>query len=276
MTPIRFRSLVLASLLPVVAILATGGAAAATTVDDSSSSRTSSEPTSEPSTPLVFTPAAAGTASYYPMGPQTNVALADLAGWELCYTDLYGTADVDLYGSGGILDELCTGDFLLLGGGPVATGTLTVLAAAPRTDVLFVLPPDETTVHVANGSGWYFNDDWSWGFVRAGDTPEKSECDVSTDGSNDQKLCWHVFNQQLTYGYRAGAQQGLNDSEDYARYIYHAAAIEGLAPDPELTDPELADTGVTVDASAAAGAAALVLLMGVGGLALAYRRRAVR
>jgi len=46
---------------------------------------------------------------------------------------------------------------------PVGTNTYGVLAQAPRADVIFPTPVDTTTVHVANGSAWYFNSNQSWG-----------------------------------------------------------------------------------------------------------------
>lgn len=254
--------------------MSTGGAAVASATADPSSSSSSSQnaPSSTPapeSATTITSPAAAGTATYYPSGPQQNVPQADLTGWELCYTDLYGTPSAPIYGAGGVLDELCTGDYLLLAGAPVGSTTLTLLAAAPRTDVLFVTPQDSETVHVANGSGWYFNDDYSWGFLLEGDIPDKDECDVRDDGAVDLRLCWHVFGQELTGGYRLGSVEDLNDSQDYARFIYHAADIAAPAPAPE----ELAATGTDLPVATAVGLGGLTLVAGALIVVVATRRR---
>jgi hypothetical protein len=165
---------------------------------------------------LLAAAATPALAAYYPSGPQTFVDKSRLDGWQLCFSDLYA----DTHSLNGILSQ-CSGDPLMLAGGLNGSQTLTVLAAAPRADVLFDTGTSNTP-HDANGSGWYFNDDWSWGFAKQGDPIERAECD-DLDGPNpDLRLCWHTIDGGgfLEPGYRAGATQGLNDSTDYARYIY--------------------------------------------------------
>src|SRR5262245_30777535 len=81
---------------------------------------------------LTAVPAAAK-ALYYPFGPQAFVDKSQLEGWQLCFTDTYAdTAD----SLSSVLTQ-CNQDLLMLAGGPTASPTLTVLAAAPRADVLF-------------------------------------------------------------------------------------------------------------------------------------------
>ena len=218
----------------------------------------------------VAGPAAAVDAppAYYPSGPQTSVAQADLAGWTLCYSGPYAASGVEaeLYGVGGIIDELCTGDYLMLAGGPLDDPILTVLAAAPRVDVLTDTTNDETTTHNANGSEWYFNDDWSWGYALAGDIVEKNNCDVE-DTNGEFRLCFHVDGQALDGGYRAGTNKGLNGSADWTRYIYQSNGTPA---------PALAATGVDVAAPLIAAGG----LLAVGAFALAFvataRRRTAR
>src|SRR3954454_3947761 len=80
---------------------------------------------------LAAIAAAPAQALYYPSGPQAFVPKTQLDGWQLCFSDLYGDTDS--------LDPLlasCNKDLLLLAGGPTASSTLTVLAAAPRSDVI--------------------------------------------------------------------------------------------------------------------------------------------
>jgi len=166
---------------------------------------------------LLAATASPARASYYPFGPQTFVDKSQLDGWQLCFSDLY--AD-DTHSLNGILSQ-CNGDPLLLAGGPTGSSTLTVLAAAPRADVLFDTGTSNTP-HDANGSGWYFNDNWSWGFAKQGDPIERAECDDLDSPNPDLRLCWHTSGMGgfLEGGYRAGATTGLNDSVDYTRYIF--------------------------------------------------------
>lgn len=204
--------------------------------------------------------------TYYPNGPQTNVDQAALAGWTLCYSGPYSDNNVALYGPGGIIDELCTGDYLMLAGGPLADPILTVLAAAPRADVLTDTTTDFTTTHNANGSEWYFNADRSWGFAGDGDTVNKNFCDIG--GANPElRLCWHSGNgfTGLYGGYRAGGNEGI--SPGWTRYIYQSNGTPA---------PALAATGVDVAAPLIAAGG----LLAVGVLAVAFmatiRRRAAR
>jgi hypothetical protein len=171
---------------------------------------------------LLVLAAAPAQALYYPSGPQTFVPKDQLDGWQLCFSDLYGATES--------LDNVlgpCNQDLLLLAGGPTDSPTFTVLAAAPRADVIFDTG-ESNTPHNANGTGWYFNANWSWGFAKEGDAINRDECDVVADqdpGPNpDLRLCWHTLggNGSLSGGYRAGAAVDLNDSTDYTRYVYQA------------------------------------------------------
>jgi len=163
--------------------------------------------------------------TYYPVGPQTSVNQSALVGWTLCYSGLYADDDVALYGAGGIISELCTGDYLMLAGGPLNDPILTVLAAAPRADVLTDTGTDFTTTQNANGSEWYFNPNHSWGFALGGDIVRKNSCD--TDDTNaESRLCFHTGDglaDHMSAGYRAGATEGLNFATDWTRYVYQAS-----------------------------------------------------
>jgi len=217
-------------------------------------------------------PASADTpATYYPPGPQVNVGQADLTGWTLCYSGPYGTSGVPLYGAGGILSALCTDDYLMLAGGPLDNPILTVVAAAPRADVIFDTTTDNTTTHSANGSEWYFNDTWSWGFAGAGDVVDKDNCDAA-DTNPDLRLCLHITgpaapDSTLDGGYRAGAVTGLNNSSDYTRYIYQADAIV-VPPAPA---PVLAATGL--DPAAPLLVATGLMVAGLSVVLIASMRR---
>jgi hypothetical protein len=175
-------------------------------------------------TAMAVTAAPAGAVSYYPSGPQVNVDKSQLAGWQQCFSDTYADDTSQLAG----IFSQCDKGLLLLAGGPTDSSTLTVLAAAPRADVLFETGSSDTP-HDANGSGWYFNDSWSWGFAKQGDPIIRDTCDVAatpgddpTGPNPDLRLCWHTNSGFLDNGYRAGAVIGLNSSTAYTRYIYEA------------------------------------------------------
>jgi hypothetical protein len=168
-------------------------------------------------------------AAYYPSGPQTFVDQTQLAGWGLCYSGPYSaTAQLS-----GILGFVCAeADPLLLAAGPTGSSTLTVLATAPRADVLFDTGTSNTP-HDANGSGWYFSPNYSWGFAKQGDQIERDPCDtVATDvpGPNpDRRLCWPTSGGSLSPGGRAGATFDISDGS-YTRYVYRPIPFASAAP----------------------------------------------
>lgn len=230
---------------------------------------------------LFAVPAAAtaadGPPAYYPSGPQQNVDPSALTDWTLCFTDTFADS-APLYGAGGILSELCTGDYLMLAGGAADSTELLLLAVAPRADVIFETGNDLTTSHAANGSEWYFNSSQSWGFALGGDAVNKDSCDYNAqdpaapETNSELRLCYHAGNDSITSGYRIG-NLDLNDDDSYVRYIYQSNGSAAVVPAPAAA-PTLPDTG--------ADASAPLLLAGgllVGGLALAaggvLRRRRI-
>jgi hypothetical protein len=97
------------------------------------------------------------------------------------------------------------------------------------------------TPHNANGSGWYFNPSWSWGFADQGDPIQRDECDVEGPPNAALRLCWHTNSGSLTGGYRAGAVEDLNSSEDYTRYIYQATTELALDAKPKKRRVEVGE-----------------------------------
>lgn len=208
---------------------------------------------------LLAVAASPAVALYYPSGPQAFVDKSQLDGWQLCFSGLYnGTESLDT-----VLTP-CNQELLLLAGGPTGSSTLTVLAAAPRSDVIFDTGTSDVP-HNANGSGWYFSPDWSWGFAREGDPIIRNECDVAggeEPGPNpDLRLCWHTLDGSLQGGYRAGAAINLNASTDYTRYVYQAprpsnafsARVKGRKLLVSVTSPgtaSVADAAAPLSASA--------------------------
>jgi hypothetical protein len=137
--------------------------------------------------------------SYLPVGPKINVPVDTVinSGWVECYRDVYDN-DVDI---DSVLEQ-CPGDRLMLACRETDSSTLMLLAQGERSDVTFDTGENSNVTHIANDVGWYFNigsnenadDDGqnAWGFVRAGDSVDKSNCDVDDTGANDERLCWHL------------------------------------------------------------------------------------
>jgi len=157
--------------------------------------------------------------SYYPSGPQTfvNESVPLSGGWVVCWSGTYQ----DTPSIASVLNA-CNGAYLMLASGPVGNPVLDVLAAAPRADVLFETGQyDYTTTHAANGSNWYYDSNWSWGFAGGGDAVYKSSCDgydvfgpgeggpIETD-----RLCWHTYGGSLSPGWRSGATLWLNNPQE--------------------------------------------------------------
>ena len=157
---------------------------------------------------------------YYPSGPQQNVPTTSLIGWTLCYQDLY---DVEMSTTIGMIQSSCTGTYTLMACAPVpSTGTYQLLAAGPTASVFTNTGSvtDSTVTTVANGVGWYFDTNFSWGFVPAADAPENNECDILSTPDDDLRLCWHTVSG--AGGYRCGSDLGLNGSTTYARFVFSA------------------------------------------------------
>jgi hypothetical protein len=156
---------------------------------------------------------------YFPSGPQVDVPEGDLAGWRQCYQDLYKNSGTTV---ASILAQ-CDRSKLLLACRRVGDPNFVLLAAAPRDDVLFDTGYDDVaTTHTANGSEWYFNDSYSWGFAAQGDEVGKISCDTYDFGANDKRLCWHAEEAAISGGYRCGATKDMNLRKTWERVIYHA------------------------------------------------------
>ena len=173
---------------------------------------------------LAASPAAAAT--YLPVGPQLNVAVGTVTGggWSLCYSATMAT----IFGSSAsVALSDCAGDRLLVAGRETGSGTLLVLAQALKTDVLFNTgTANNGTTNIANGTGWYNADNWSFGFVPAGETPNKNECDTA---SGIGRLCIHTLT--FTGGFRINDIQGLNDSSAYEKLVFTSSG-GAVVPEP--------------------------------------------
>ena len=150
------------------------------------------------------------------VGPQTNVPIASLSGWTQCYIDNYANSSTTL----AAIQAQCNQANLLLGCRVTGSNTLLVAAHAPRTDVLFDTGTTNTP-HNANGSGWYYNNSYSWGFALQGDALSRSSCDTGNTNP-ERRLCWHTGGGNINGGWRCGTNTGLNASVAYERIVYQA------------------------------------------------------
>jgi hypothetical protein len=191
--------------------------------------------------------------AYYPSGPQVDVPEATVTGggWTPCFTDKYAA---NLHAELPGLLTACTGKYLMLAGRAVGSDTLSLLAAAPRDDVLFDTGHGNTT-HQANGSEWYYSGDWSWGFANQGDAVERSNCDVL---AGPLRLCWHT--NDGSGGYRIGDTTGLNGSTAYERVVYQSG-VQTITF--TSTAPADAVPGVTYDVAATGGASGNPVTFGI-------------
>ena len=207
---------------------------------------------------LCTAPARAAPPPYYPPGPQKDVPRSALTGWDECHRSNYNDSNIPLAG----IFAACDGAFLLLAGGPVGAATFQVLAAAPRADVIFDTGHGNVP-HDANGSGWYFSSDWSWGFAPQGAAIARGYCDTvdssfQSGAFGDLRLCWHTVGcafGDLCAGWRSGRSDSLQGGRTtHERLIYES---DGTPEPPTLsaTDPPSPanDNAPRVQGSAEAG-----------------------
>lgn len=160
---------------------------------------------------------------YWQSGVQLNVPEADLVGWSECFTDNYDGSFTDLTQ---ILQQ-CDKAKLLLACRPVGDTTFSVVAMAPRDDVLYPCGSDPACTHDANGVGWYYDQFYSWGFAPAGSPVNRNSCDIIDSQSypgggaadGDSRICWHTGGA-LSSGWRCGKPDFLGSN--YERFIFEA------------------------------------------------------
>jgi cysteine-rich repeat protein len=148
------------------------------------------------------------------VGPQINFPEASLSGWTPCWKGDYNAVVpvVDILAG-------CTRANLMLACRPIGSPDFALLAHAPREAVLTDTGTTNTPTN-ANGSAWYFNDSFSWGFAKEGDLLQRNSCDTG-DVNPEQRLCWHTSAGSTDTGYRCG-NNNLNGDATWERVVLHA------------------------------------------------------
>ncbi|MES2535169.1 MAG: PEP-CTERM sorting domain-containing protein [Pseudomonadota bacterium] len=175
-------------------------------------------------------------ALYLPSGPQTNVSLSTVleGGWTQCYAQ---TMSVGIGSQAQNVLTGCNGDFLMMAGRQTGSDSFLVLAAADLDETIFNTGATSIT-HLANGSNWWFSNNWSWGFTAANDTVSNFSCDTSNSPTS---MCLHTLDN--VGGYRINSLTGLNGSADYEKVFFMASNADVSAV-PEPTSIALLGLGL--------------------------------
>ncbi|ALT77216.1 MULTISPECIES: PEP-CTERM sorting domain-containing protein [unclassified Roseateles] len=172
--------------------------------------------------------ASAAQASIVPFGVKNDVAAAtvtDTWGFTQCFSATYGSNGLS---TAGMLSN-CKGDYLMMGARRTGSNVFEVLAAANYADVIFNTGTSNTT-HKANGVGWYFSTNYSWGFASATDTVSRNSCDTTGTQERD-RLCWHTGSG--SGGWRAGSFTNLNSDNGWEKVLLVGnAAQSSNVPEP--------------------------------------------
>lgn len=171
-------------------------------------------------------PAAASAVTYLPIGPQTNVDINTVlnGGWSLCYQ---ATMATPFGNSASTTLAACTGDRLLLAGRATGNSNLLALAQTTKADALFNTgAADNGVFHTADGSEWFYADQWSWGFKEIGASYTKFECDSSPPSGIS--MCVHTYD--FVGGFHINQIADLNSAPDYEKLVFTA---NGMAAIPE-------------------------------------------
>ena len=153
---------------------------------------------------------------YTAVGPQVNIPQVALIGWAPCYTGKYNEGAPTV---ASIL-AACPKANLMLACRKVGAANFVLLAHAPRPSVVTDTGQGNVPT-VANGTGWYFNNAWSWGFAKQGDAIQRNSCDVAP-GNDTLRLCWHTGGGNMNGGYRCGSTVGLNGDATWERVVLQA------------------------------------------------------
>jgi len=154
---------------------------------------------------------------YFPTGPQQGVNFRTVTngGWELCFSQAYNSSMGPSQISQ-IMNSQCTKANLMMGCRVTNSNTIRLLAWAPRSCVFTTSTGSSgSATTTCQGTEWYFNNNYSWGFAKEGDSVQKSTCDYLTTGCNECRLCWHT---KYYKGYRCGST--TYPGGEYERLIF--------------------------------------------------------
>ena len=73
--------------------------------------------------------------------------------------------------------------------------------------------------------GWYYSDQWSWGFAPGGESVYRNSCDFNGGGMQTfphLRMCWHTGGGNMNFGYRCGDDSGTFYDQTWERRVYHA------------------------------------------------------
>ncbi len=180
-------------------------------------------------------------AQYAPVGVQQNVPEATVTGggWTVCHSSTYNTGATAM---ATILAD-CDQAQIMYACRPVGDPNYTLLAQAPRVDVFTdtgnptTNPGGFNTPTTSNGVGWYYNDDWSFGFAPAGEPLDRDSCDFNPGTAENLRMCVHTNGGNISGGYRCG-NNDLNGNAGWERVILESV---GVAPGVTLTIPGSSD-----------------------------------
>jgi hypothetical protein len=140
-----------------------------------------------------------------------------LVGWSNCYNGSYGQQP----SIAEILAQ-CTKPKLLIACRSAGSQTWDLVAMAPREDVLFDCANQIGCTKQSNGVGWYFSDNWSWGFAPGNVAVNRNPCDYDPAEVEPARLCWPTSTGVVLQGFRCGQLIAPPNVGSWERYIFHA------------------------------------------------------
>jgi hypothetical protein len=101
--------------------------------------------------------------------------------------------------------------------------------------VFFDCGTSATCAQQSNGVGFYYSDNFSWGFARGGDPLNRDECDFddADPSTSPFRMCVHTYaDQTVQPGYRCGTN--IISDTSFARVAYKttSALPSAKAPAP--------------------------------------------
>jgi hypothetical protein len=146
-------------------------------------------------------------------GVGQNVPEADLDGWRVCHRDTYASVTP----IANIL-AACDGEFVMYACRLIGRPNLTLAAMGARAEVFRDTGDRNNAVNTHNGVSFYFSQNYSVGFVPAGEVPSRNSCDTG-QVQGDLRMCWHTSANALNPGYRCG-NEILNGNAAWERLIF--------------------------------------------------------